>query len=179
MTCEFENIKCAMPGNFTCKVCKQCGHEVGMPTTLIEQRWPDILKNIQAGCSNYVAESEDSAPQLTVAATQTAQPQVAPPADQTPPASDDGPGAQLKKMLAKIGIRATPTCSCNARARYMDFMGVVWCEKNIDTIVGWLKEEADKRRLPFIEFAAKALINRAIKLAKKAQMKQHEEQNPQ
>jgi len=171
MPCNFENIKCAMPGNFTCKVCKQCGHEVGMPTTLIEQRWPDILKNIQAGCANYASDtSNDLAPPAE-------QPPAITPADAPPPADDTGPGAQLKKMLAKIGIRATPTCSCNARARYMDFMGVVWCEKNIDTIIGWLKEESDKRRLPFIEFAARALVNRAIKLAKKAQIKQHEKQN--
>lgn len=150
-----------------------------MPTTLIEQRWPDILKNIQAGCANYVANPADSQAQSTVAATQPEQSQPVMPADQNPPADGNGPGSQLKKMLAKIGIRATPTCSCNARAKYMDFMGVVWCEKNVDTIVGWLKEESDKRRLPFIEFAARALVNRAIKLAKKAQIKQYEEQNPQ
>jgi hypothetical protein len=173
MLCEFENIPCAISGNFTCKICKQCKHEVGMPTTLIEQRWPDILKNIQAGCANYVAEPAENLGQ------RAEQPALPEPAVEQPPPDDNGPGAQLKKMLAKIGIRATPTCSCNARARYMDFMGVVWCEKNIDTIIGWLKEESDKRRLPFIEFAARALINRAIKLAKKAQIKQHEKQNPQ
>ena len=160
MPCEFENIKCAMPGNFTCKVCKQCGHEIGMPTQLIEQRWPDILKNIKAGCDNYVADAVVDTPQVNEVVEQV---QTAPNAEQQPPVDADGPGAQLKKMLAKVGIRSTPTCSCNARARYMDFMGVVWCEKNIDTIVGWLKEESDKRGLPFIEFVARALINRAIK----------------
>jgi len=179
MPCNFENIKCAMPGNFTCKVCKQCGHEVGMPTTLIEQRWPDILRNIQAGCANYVADTAKDPEQLAVPAIPPEHEPAPPIPDLAQPADDTGPGAQLKKMLAKIGIRATPTCSCNARARYMDFMGVVWCEKNIDTIIGWLKEESDKRRLPFIEFAARALVNRAIKLAKKAQIKQHEKQNPQ
>jgi hypothetical protein len=42
-----------------------------------------------------------------------------------------------------------------------------WCEKNIDTIVGWLKEEATKRGLPFIEIIARIIIKLAIKRAKK------------
>jgi hypothetical protein len=35
-------------------------------------------------------------------------------------------------------------------------------------IVGWLKEEATKRKLPFVDFAGKLLIQRAIKLSRKA-----------
>ena len=42
-----------------------------------------------------------------------------------------------------------------------------WCEKNIDEIVGWLEEEARKRRLPFVRYAAKLLVRRAIRLAYK------------
>jgi hypothetical protein len=78
-----------------------------------------------------------------------------------------GPGTELKKLLSKIGITATPNCSCNARAKIMDKNGSDWCENNIDTIVGWLKEEATKRNLPFINYAAKLLIKKAIKNARK------------
>jgi hypothetical protein len=49
----------------------------------------------------------------------------------------------------------------------MDDLGTNWCEKNIDTIVGWLKEEATKRGLPFIEIIARIIIKLAIKRAKK------------
>jgi predicted Zn-dependent protease len=78
-----------------------------------------------------------------------------------------GPGTELKKLLGKIGIKASANCSCNQRAALMDTNGIEWCENNIDTIVGWLKEEATKRKLPFVEYAAKLLINRAISNAKK------------
>jgi hypothetical protein len=77
-------------------------------------------------------------------------------------------GAELKKLLATIGITAKPTCSCNARARAMDANGCEWCESNMDTIVGWLREEAAKRGLPFLDAAGRLLVRRAIKNARKA-----------
>lgn len=90
-----------------------------------------------------------------------------------------GPGTELKKMLAKIGITATPTCSCNSRAAIMDEKGVQWCKDNTDTIVSWLREEATKRGLPFVDLAGKIIVKRAISLAEKAEKKrqQAEEQN--
>jgi hypothetical protein len=82
-----------------------------------------------------------------------------------------GPGTELKKLLAKIGIKASPTCSCNKRAQIMDEKGIEWCKENIDMIVGWLREEATKRKLPFVDFAGKLLVQRAISLAEKAEKK--------
>jgi hypothetical protein len=79
-----------------------------------------------------------------------------------------GPGTELKKLLAAVGIQATPTCSCNAKAREMDVRGVDWCEANIDTIVGWLREEATKRKLPFVDMAGRLLVKRAIRNARRA-----------
>ena len=84
------------------------------------------------------------------------------------PAPTHGPGTELKKLLKKIGITASPDCSCNARARLMDERGIEWCEANIDEIVGWLREEATKRGLPFVDMAGRMLVKRAIKNAKKA-----------
>jgi len=80
---------------------------------------------------------------------------------------NNGVGTELKKLLSKIGIKATPNCSCNARAKIMDAKGIEWCKENIDIIVGWLKEEAAKRNLPFMEMAGKLLVKRAIKNATK------------
>jgi len=81
-----------------------------------------------------------------------------------------GPGQELKKLLAgwPFRIGAKPNCSCNARARTMDEKGIAWCEANIDTIVGWLREEATKRRLPFVDIAGRLLVKRAIRNARKA-----------
>lgn len=78
-----------------------------------------------------------------------------------------GPGTELKGMLAKVGITATENCTCNKRAKAMDERGVEWCENNIDTIVGWLAEEAKKRGLPFIAMVGRMLVKRAIKKAKR------------
>ena len=83
-----------------------------------------------------------------------------------PPAH--GPGTEVKKLLARVGIAATPDCACNARAAEMDRQGVEWCEANIDTIVGWLREQAEARGLPFLDLAGRLLVRRAIQNARKA-----------
>jgi hypothetical protein len=79
-----------------------------------------------------------------------------------------GPGTELKKLLATVGITATPNCSCNARAAEMDRQGSEWCESHLDTIVGWLREEAEKRGLPFLDVAGRLLVRRAIRNARRA-----------
>lgn len=78
-----------------------------------------------------------------------------------------GPGCHLKKLLARVGITASPDCACNARAADMDRQGVQWCEANIDTIVGWLREQAAARGLPFLDMAGRLLVRRAIRNARK------------
>jgi hypothetical protein len=84
------------------------------------------------------------------------------------PIPTSGPGTELKKLLARVGITATPDCACNARAAEMDRQGVEWCEANIDTIVGWLREQAEARGLPFLDVAGRLLVRRAIQNARKA-----------
>jgi hypothetical protein len=89
-----------------------------------------------------------------------------------PPAPTHGPGVELKKLLKKVGIVATPNCSCNARARRMDVEEARepgWCEAHLDEIVGWLREEAEKRKLPFLDVAGRVLVRRAISNARKEQ----------
>ena len=77
------------------------------------------------------------------------------------------PGTEMKALLAKIGIVAKPTCSCNKRAKIMDEKGCDWCEEHIEEIDGWLAEEAKKRKLPYLSFAGRALIHLAIRRARK------------
>lgn len=84
-----------------------------------------------------------------------------------PPPETKGPGTEMKKLLAKIGITSTPDCQCNARARHMDEQGPEWCEQNMDEIIGWLREEAEKRKLPFVDFAGRLLVKKAIANARK------------
>lgn len=83
-----------------------------------------------------------------------------------PSIPQDGPGTELKKLLRYIGISITSNCKCKDRAIKMNEWGVEKCEKNIETIVDWLQEEAKRRRLPFLRIAAKLLVKRAIKNAR-------------
>lgn len=77
-------------------------------------------------------------------------------------------GTALKSLLASIGIESTPDCPCNARAAEMDVRGCDWCEENVDTIVGWLREQAEARGLPFLDAAGRVLVRRAIRNARRA-----------
>lgn len=77
-----------------------------------------------------------------------------------------GPGTELKTLLSRFGITATPDCSCNERAANMDRRGCDWCEENIGTVVRWLREEAEARGLPFFDAAGRMLVRRAIKNAR-------------
>jgi hypothetical protein len=79
-----------------------------------------------------------------------------------------GVGTELKRLLAAMGIVPTPNCKCNQRAAYMDAVGPEWCAANVPTIVGWLKEEADARSLPFFSLLAGAMVKRAIRNARHA-----------
>lgn len=74
----------------------------------------------------------------------------------------NGPGTILSGMLSAIGITSSPTCSCRQRAIKMNEMGNDWCLENMSEIMSWLKEEATKRKLLFIETIAKMIVNRAI-----------------
>lgn len=79
----------------------------------------------------------------------------------------NGPGTILASMFSKIGIKSSPTCSCKRHALEMNKNGAEWCENNISTITGWLKEESTKRKIPFVEPIAKMVVQRAINQSKK------------
>lgn len=83
----------------------------------------------------------------------------------------DGPGTILSGMIATMGIKTTPTCSCKRHAIQMNEKGNDWCEANMTTILGWLKEESAKRNLPFVESIAKMIVNRAIKTSRRLKAK--------
>jgi hypothetical protein len=78
-----------------------------------------------------------------------------------------GVGTQLKKLLGRFGLATAPGCACNARAAEMDINGIEWCVSNVDTIVGWLREQANARGLPFLDVAGRMLVRRAIQNARR------------
>ncbi len=48
-------------------------------------------------------------------------------------------------MFARWGIYPTGSCQCDQRATLMDQEGPDWCERNLATIVRWLRDEAANR----------------------------------
>lgn len=55
-----------------------------------------------------------------------------------------GPGTELKKILASVGIEPSPSCDCNGKALQMDLWGVAGCRENRDAVVGWIRDNAEK-----------------------------------
>ncbi len=84
----------------------------------------------------------------------------------------DGAGTELKNLIAKFGLKPGLNCKCGQHIREMDRQGVDWSEQNIPVITGWLREEAQRAKLPFTEIGAKLLIRKAIANAKKKQNKE-------
>lgn len=79
----------------------------------------------------------------------------------------NGPGTQLSKMIKSLGIHMSDSCSCRRHALEMNEKGNDWCEQNIDTVVGWLEQEAKNRGLPFVKMVGKVMVGRAIKKSRK------------
>ena len=69
-----------------------------------------------------------------------------------------GPGSELKKILASVGINPTPGCDCNAKMMQMDIWGPDECSVQCEQILGWLRAGEEK-------WGWKSQIAAAVKLA--------------
>lgn len=77
-----------------------------------------------------------------------------------------GPGCQLRRLLEWWGIRDDGRCGCSEFAAQMDAWGPDRCSEREDEILGHLAEASVRRGLPFVPIAARALLRRAIALAR-------------
>ena len=82
----------------------------------------------------------------------------------------NGPGTELKALLAKFGIHASPTCGCNAMAQKMNEWGEESLD-HIDEIVDVMQETAAKRGLPFVRVVGAQLVKTAVRRWKRANSK--------
>jgi hypothetical protein len=80
-----------------------------------------------------------------------------------------GVGTQLTRLLQAwpFRIESSEGCACRTHALVMDRQGVDWCEENVDAIVGWLRQQAEARGLPFLDIAGRMLVRRAIANARR------------
>jgi hypothetical protein len=79
-----------------------------------------------------------------------------------------GVGAEMTDLLSRFWIRHSPDCACAERAARLDEMGPDWARENIDLVLEWMREEAARRGLPFVELAARWVVNEAIRRAEAA-----------
>lgn len=78
-----------------------------------------------------------------------------------------GPGTFLKKLLRRwLKIEPSGNCPCEKHAMVMDMWGPGECERRMEEIVGWLREEAARRGLPFVDTAGRMLVRIAISRAR-------------
>lgn len=80
-----------------------------------------------------------------------------------------GVGTRLKRFLRRLRIELPENCSCNARIEIMDNNGPVWCRDRRREIVGWMREDAERKNIQFIPFAARAILDRAIIATRRSQ----------
>lgn len=78
-----------------------------------------------------------------------------------------GPGTELKALLAKIGITASPTCQCNSMATRMNQWGAESLD-HIEEIVDVMQQSAKDRGLPFLRTVGRQLVKLAVRRWKKA-----------
>ena len=66
----------------------------------------------------------------------------------------------LHRVFNSIGIYAVEDCPCMKRMATMDEWGWVKCQEpeRIEEIVGWLREEAGRRGLLFVETPVRAAL---------------------
>lgn len=76
-----------------------------------------------------------------------------------------GPGTDLKRLLAKLGITPTAGCGCDALARRMDAMGIEGCREHFEQIVDEMTVEAQKRGWRFqgaVRIGVSALLAKVL-----------------
>ena len=80
-----------------------------------------------------------------------------------------GVGCHLARMLSWFGIRDDGRCGCSEHAAQMDAWGPDGCEREIETIMGWLRDAAAKRLplVPWVDAPVRLLVHQAIAAARR------------
>ena len=106
----------------------------------------------------------------------TPKPGFVPPQPEPSPQSH-GPGNELQALLGRFGITGSGDCKCRSRAALMDNWGCDECSRpeRIEEIVGWLRESAAERGLPFVDIAGRVLVRRAISNARRKEQARAQE----
>lgn len=90
-----------------------------------------------------------------------------------PPTESIGVGSFLSRMVKTLGFTPEEGCQCLEHAAEMNKRGRKWCEENVDTIAGWLEEEAERREFSHLiaHIGSVPLVWTAIFRARRAEAK--------
>jgi hypothetical protein len=80
-----------------------------------------------------------------------------------------GPGCHLTRAIAWFGVRDDGKCGCGEHAAQMDAWGPDECERQIETIMGWLRDAAAKRfpLVPWVDAPVRMLVMECIAAARR------------
>lgn len=74
-------------------------------------------------------------------------------------AEQPGPGRVLHRAIKRLtGQDVTPGCKCCRRIEVMNEKGWAWCIANRGTILGWLREEGEKRGIEMSDATVRAAL---------------------
>ncbi len=79
---------------------------------------------------------------------------------------EEGPGTELKKLIAWFYSPDKKKCKCMNRIAKMNKWGPDKCEQKMETILRWLRHSAAIARVPYFRPAVILLVKKAIKNAR-------------
>lgn len=77
-----------------------------------------------------------------------------------------GVGDFMARIFKQMGYKYRAVSTARAKINKLNSLGVEWCEKYQDVILLWVKEECEKKNIPFIPKPIKSIIKLAIRRAK-------------
>lgn len=75
----------------------------------------------------------------------------------------NGPGTELKKIIAWFHYLPDKDCDCLSRIQQMNVWGPDGCLERMPTILAWLQESAKLHNIIYVESIVKMLVHLAIK----------------
>lgn len=141
MKCAFEKTERLDPRGRYVHRCANCGREVGS-------------KYENPAAITAVCSADPEKPGIVRRAMNFARAE----SDSQPPAPKEGPGTELKKLLAELGITGVQGCGCERKAAAMNRWGVVGCKERFAEIRQWLVEARGKATWTDMLRAAAAVV---------------------
>ena len=78
-----------------------------------------------------------------------------------------GVGNSISEILKKMNIDYGPMSIARRKLNFLNNKSSEWCHENIDIILKMMKEEADKKRIPYVRSKFLAIIRLSIIQAQK------------